>query len=141
MTKTYIFLEKDIDLIVKDFFEAYPDALKIIFLGNLGAGKTTFIKAIGRYLGVQSDMSSPSFSLVNEYPLKNGQLIRHLDLYRLKSAGEAWDIGIEDFLYDEHYTFIEWAELIEDYLPAGSIKIEFSIRAEDTARILNVQTV
>ncbi len=81
------------------------------FRGQLGAGKTTLIKAICRELGVDDSMSSPSFSLVNEYQSPRNESIYHLDLYRLKSEQEAADIGVEDYIFSNKYCFIEWPEV------------------------------
>jgi len=92
----------------------YADDVKIwLFTGDMGAGKTTLIKAICHTLGAEGDFSSPTYSLANEYPLRdrNGKIF-HLDLYRLRSIEEAIDIGIEDYLFDGSYCLIEWPQLI-----------------------------
>lgn len=91
-----------------------------LFIGEMGAGKTTLIKSISRALGGEGDFSSPTYALVNEYPLThNAGKIYHLDLYRLKSADEALDIGIEDYLLGGEYCFIEWPQLITPLLRDG----------------------
>ncbi len=102
---------------------------KIMLYGSMGAGKTTFTRAFCAHLGVKEGAKSPTFSLVNEYEYEEKgikKLIRHLDLYRLKNLEEALDIGIEDFLYDDAYCLIEWANIIEPILPEDvlSLKIE-----------------
>ncbi|MFM2267355.1 MAG: hypothetical protein RL757_796 [Bacteroidota bacterium] len=96
---------------------------KILLYGEMGAGKTTFARAFAKQLGASSEAQSPTFSLVNSYFLsKNGQhtgggdILHHLDLYRLKSLEEALDIGIEDILFDSNYCLIEWAQIIEPLL-------------------------
>jgi tRNA threonylcarbamoyladenosine biosynthesis protein TsaE len=92
-------------------------------------------------MGVKNNTSSPTFSLVNEYEYeKDGQkaLIRHLDLYRLKNAEEALDIGIEDFLYDAHYTFIEWPDVILEFLPEDIIEIQIEALDENSRRFVIV---
>jgi len=113
---------------------------KMIFIGEIGAGKTTFIKALCAQLGVEEKVTSPTFSLVNQYSYfdKEGheQLIYHLDLYRLKNREEALDIGIEDILYEDAYCFIEWPELIEDLLPDNIVKISIEIVDDSTRKIL-----
>jgi tRNA threonylcarbamoyladenosine biosynthesis protein TsaE len=92
----------------------YAGDVKIwLFTGDMGSGKTTFIKSICHTLGAQGDFSSPTYSLANEYLLSNGNgKIFHLDLYRLRSIEEALDIGIEDYLFDGSYCLIEWPQLI-----------------------------
>ncbi|HFA48916.1 MAG TPA: tRNA (adenosine(37)-N6)-threonylcarbamoyltransferase complex ATPase subunit type 1 TsaE [Bacteroidetes bacterium] len=108
--------------------------------GDLGAGKTTLVQAICRHLGITENVTSPTFSLVNEYPFqdKNGEakLLRHLDLYRLKTIEEALGIGIEDYLYDGNYCFIEWPELIEALLPTDTVNINISILNDSSRKIL-----
>ncbi len=112
---------------------------KIVLYGEMGAGKTTFVKAFCQYLGVQSLVSSPTFSLVNEYVyVEKGveKLIHHLDLYRLKDLEEALDIGIEDYLYDHDYCLIEWPQIIEPLLDADVLKISFEISDNSTRKIV-----
>ena len=99
---------------------------KVVTLtGDLGAGKTTLVKAIGKELGVEDHMSSPTFALVNTYQGKNID-IYHIDLYRIEDIEEALQIGIEEYLYGDGICFIEWPEVIESLLPEQylSIKIE-----------------
>jgi tRNA threonylcarbamoyladenosine biosynthesis protein TsaE len=87
------------------------------FLGDLGSGKTTFIKALCNELAVIDIVSSPTFSLINEYRNEAGDTIYHMDFYRINSINEALDIGIEDYLTANYYCFIEWPEKIENLLP------------------------
>ncbi len=89
----------------------------IVFNGEMGAGKTTFIKALGAELGVTDNMSSPTFSLVNEYHTTTGEVMYHFDFYRIKLESEALDIGIDEYLYSDNYCFIEWAEKIPNLIP------------------------
>ena len=88
----------------------------ILFNGEMGVGKTTLIKAMARILGVRDATSSPTFSLVNEYEAENGMLY-HFDAYRLKNEGEAYDMGIDEYLYSGDWCFIEWAEKIPSLIP------------------------
>jgi tRNA threonylcarbamoyladenosine biosynthesis protein TsaE len=83
----------------------------------MGAGKTTFIKAFSKLLGVKDTMSSPTFSLVNEYQTSQNQKIFHFDVYRIKSEDEALDMGIEEYLYSGNWCFIEWSEKIPNLIP------------------------
>jgi len=87
-----------------------------IFNGNLGAGKTTLIKELCKILNVEEETSSPTYSIVNEYSAPSGK-VYHIDLYRLKSVEETYEIGLEDYLVSENYCFIEWPELAEELLP------------------------
>ena len=89
----------------------------IIFYGEMGAGKTTLIKALAKSLGVSDATSSPTFSLVNEYQTDDEDSVYHFDVYRLKSEAEAYDMGIEEYLYSGHWCFIEWAEKIPTLIP------------------------
>jgi tRNA threonylcarbamoyladenosine biosynthesis protein TsaE len=91
-----------------------------LFIGDMGAGKTTLIKAICRKLGAEGDFSSPTYSLANEYPLTESTgRIYHLDLYRLRSVQEAMDIGIEEYLFAGDYCLVEWPQLIMPLLKEG----------------------
>jgi tRNA threonylcarbamoyladenosine biosynthesis protein TsaE len=113
---------------------------KIALYGQMGAGKTTFVKAFCRHLGVEENGASPSFSLINEYSYQEPEgglaLVHHLDLYRLKTLEEAIDIGIEEVLYDPWYCFIEWPQLAEPVLPEDTVKIQIDILGETQRRLL-----
>lgn len=93
-----------------------------LFYGEMGAGKTTFIKALCRALGVEDPVSSPTFSIINEY-IANGQSMYHFDFYRIKTENEALDMGYEDYLFSGNYCFIEWPERISNLLPQKCIEI------------------
>lgn len=107
---------EEINNIAQQVIESNPEKV-ILFNGEMGAGKTTLIKSICKYLGVENPTSSPTFSLVNEYEISNNQLIYHFDVYRLKNQNEALDMGIDEYLYSGNWCFIEWAEKIEDLIP------------------------
>ena len=98
----------------------------ILFNGDMGVGKTTFIKQLSKNLGVAEATSSPTFSLVNEYKTIDNQVIYHFDVYRLKSEIEALDMGIDDYLYSGNWCFIEWSEKIPNLIPSehSTINIE-----------------
>lgn len=95
----------------------------IALTGDLGAGKTTFIKAMGNVLGVHDAMSSPTFALVNEYKLKDGGRMLHFDFYRIASAREAAEIGVDEYFYSGDYCFIEWPEKILSLLPENYAEV------------------
>ncbi|HNQ61850.1 MAG TPA: tRNA (adenosine(37)-N6)-threonylcarbamoyltransferase complex ATPase subunit type 1 TsaE [Bacteroidia bacterium] len=99
----------------------------IAFYGAMGAGKTTFIKAICRILGVQNGMSSPTFSIVNEYHSDKFDKVYHFDFYRLKAESEAVEIGIEEYFYSGSYCLIEWPEKILNLLPEPRVKVEILV--------------
>lgn len=97
-----------------------------LFYGQMGAGKTTLINAICKYLGVVGHTASPTFSIVNEYKAKL-ETIYHFDFYRLKSQTEALDLGYEEYFYSGAYCFVEWPEKIPDLLPQNFVKVEITL--------------
>lgn len=101
-----------------------------IFEGEMAAGKTTFIKAFCEALGVSEVVSSPTFSIVNEYEAAE-TLIYHFDFYRLKNLQEAYDIGYEDYFYSNAICLVEWPTKVEELLPESYIKVEISITGEN----------
>lgn len=107
------------------------------FIGEMGSGKTTFIKAICEDLGVIDNINSPTFSIVNEYTTKNDETIFHFDLYRLENLEAALNIGIEEYLQSGNYCFIEWPEIIEDILPDNFVVVEIE-ETEDGVRMITV---
>ncbi|WEK19314.1 MAG: tRNA (adenosine(37)-N6)-threonylcarbamoyltransferase complex ATPase subunit type 1 TsaE [Candidatus Pedobacter colombiensis] len=110
-----------------------------IFEGEMGAGKTTLIKALAKELGVTKVVSSPTFSIVNEYDAQ-GKVIYHFDFYRIKNLQEAYDIGYEEYFYSGNICFIEWPEKIEPLLPQHYVKIEISVQNEND-RILSISKI
>ena len=110
----------------------------ILFYGDMGVGKTTLIKELATQLGVKDTLSSPTFSIVNEYQTRNN-LLFHFDCYRLNSEQEALDIGIEDYLNAGHYTFIEWPQQISGLLSTIKCnRIELKINANGTRTVILV---
>ncbi|WP_366183547.1 tRNA (adenosine(37)-N6)-threonylcarbamoyltransferase complex ATPase subunit type 1 TsaE [Flavobacterium ovatum] len=112
----FIFSLNEIESIAQKVLDTKPNEV-IIFHGEMGAGKTTFIKALAKKLGVTGSTSSPTFSLVNEYEAANNQLVYHFDFYRLKNEIEALDMGVDEYLYSGNWCFIEWAENIPNLIP------------------------
>jgi tRNA threonylcarbamoyladenosine biosynthesis protein TsaE len=101
----------------------------------MGAGKTTFIKALCRELGSHDNITSPTFALINEYSTDNGAVIYHFDFYRIKKLEEAYDLGYEDYIYSGNYCFIEWPEMIQSLLPPQIVEVKIS-ETESGAREL-----
>ena len=129
-------------LIIKSEADLAPAAVKLLatfpaarlfaFYGSMGAGKTTFIKAVCQELGVMDIVQSPSFSIINEYKTKAGESVFHFDFYRIRSTSEVFDIGYEDYLYSGSFCFMEWPELIESLLPEDTIKVYIAGENERT---------
>lgn len=109
--------------IARVILQGYPEARLLAFHGDLGAGKTTLIKAMGQELGVADAMSSPTFALVNEYRSGAGDPVYHFDLYRLKDAAELDAIGFSEYVDSGNYCFIEWPQLAEELLPPGTLHV------------------
>jgi tRNA threonylcarbamoyladenosine biosynthesis protein TsaE len=110
-------VESDLSRQAKELIQAYPNSKIFAFKGNLGAGKTTFIKHLCRSLGVTDALSSPSFGIINEYITKDSQKVYHIDLYRVNSAEDLREIGLEELLYSGNYCFLEWPEIAKHILP------------------------
>ena len=120
----------------KEFIAAMGDNTVFAFYGKMGAGKTTFIKAVCEELGVTDVINSPTFAIVNEYRSdENGELIYHFDLYRIKKLEEVYDMGYEDYFYSGALCFIEWPELIEELLPGNAVNVYIEEK-EDGTRIV-----
>ncbi|WP_439132202.1 tRNA (adenosine(37)-N6)-threonylcarbamoyltransferase complex ATPase subunit type 1 TsaE [Polaribacter sp.] len=107
----------------------------LLFYGEMGVGKTTLIKAICKVLKVQDTISSPTFSLVNEYQTINDEKVYHFDFYRINSEEEALDMGVEEYLYNNDWCLIEWPENIKNLLPLDAVEIHLSIVDDYTRNI------
>jgi tRNA threonylcarbamoyladenosine biosynthesis protein TsaE len=110
-----------------------------LFYGDMGAGKTTFIKALGEQLGVKDAVTSPTFSIVNEYA-GNTAKIYHFDFYRLKNQEEALDMGYEEYFYSGNYCLIEWPEKIPDLLPEHYVKVSIQLQ-EQQSRLFTFESI
>lgn len=123
--------------VAKQFVQAMNQNTVFAFYGKMGAGKTTFIKAICEELGVTDVINSPTFSIVNEYRSDTtGELIYHFDFYRIKKIEEVYDMGYEDYFDSGAVCFIEWPELIDDLLPGDAVKVSIT-EQEDGSRIVS----
>lgn len=127
---------EDVEIIAAQILEDYKDSRLFWLTGDLGAGKTTLVTAFCKELGVLDRVSSPTFSIINEYITKKDEPVYHLDLYRLKDVEEALNIGVEDYLYQNNYTFIEWPEIIEHLLPEDILRIHIQNIDNSTRKIL-----
>ena len=115
----------------REFIEKMGDRKVFAFYGKMGAGKTTFVKAICEELGVNDVITSPTFAIVNEYEAHDAS-IYHFDFYRIKKIEEVYDMGYEDYFYSGGLCFIEWPELIEDLLPEDAVKVTISVYEKTT---------
>lgn len=120
----------------KILLNKYPSKRLFAFYGEMGAGKTTFIKSICRELEVIDNISSPTFAIVNVYHTQTEDELYHFDFYRIKSLEEVYDIGYEDYFFSDHYCLMEWPEMIEQLIPEETIRVEIKVDTEDQSRIL-----
>lgn len=118
------------------FLQQNPSRTIIAFYGSMGAGKTTFIKALCRQMGVSDNVTSPTFAIVNEYH-SNGCPVYHFDFYRIKHIDEVYDMGYEEYFYSGHTCLIEWPELIEHLLPDDTLRVSI-VQQDDGARVISV---
>lgn len=109
------------------------------FYGDMGAGKTTFIKAVCEELGVHEPVTSPTFAIINEYRDKNGISIYHFDFYRIKKLEEVFDFGYEDYFYSRNLCFIEWPELVESLLPESVVRLSLRQTVNGKRILENIQ--
>jgi len=129
-------LQKTSRLLLNNF----PEERVFAFYGSMGAGKTTFIKAICHELGSCDYVTSPTFALINEYTTSNGSVIYHFDFYRIKKLEEAFDLGYEDYIYSGNYCFIEWPEMIDQLLPEGIVEVRIK-EGDNGLRLVEAQKV
>ena len=108
----------------------------LLFEGQMGAGKTTLIKAISKELGIVDVANSPTFSIVNEYRTKNNQTVYHFDLYRLEEEEEAYDMGIDEYFDSGNWCFIEWPEKTPNLIPDEHHTLVFELIDENTRKLI-----
>ena len=121
----------------RQFIAQMGDRKVFAFYGSMGAGKTTFVKAVCEELGVEDVITSPTFAIINEYHAEARDLtIYHFDFYRIKKLEEVYDMGYEDYFYSGALCFIEWPELIEDLLPEEAVKVSITEKGDGSRAIL-----
>ena len=116
----------------QEFIAQMGDNKIFAFYGSMGAGKTTFVKALCEAMGVTDTVNSPTFAIVNEYDTPSGRPIYHFDFYRIKRLAEVYDMGYEDYFYGCGFCFIEWPELVEDLLPEETVKVTIEEQPDGT---------
>lgn len=126
----------EINAVANIFVDNMDNRKVFAFYGEMGAGKTTFIKAVCAALGVTETITSPTFAIVNEYEKADGDPIFHFDFYRIKDIDEAYDFGYEDYFYSDHLCFIEWPQLVEPLLPENVVKVQIVIGDNEQRTIL-----
>lgn len=126
----------DIETVAHEFVKNIGDNNVYAFYGKMGVGKTTFIKAICKVLGVTEPITSPTFAIINEYTRGDGNPIYHFDFYRIRSINEAYDFGYEDYFYSGNLCFIEWPELVEPLLPENVIRVKIELKENEQRSIV-----
>lgn len=126
----------EVESVAKKIVSEHENIRLFCLTGDLGAGKTTLVTAFCQLLGVIDQVNSPTFSIINEYFTKKDTKVYHLDLYRLKDEDEAINIGVEDYIYTDNYTFIEWPGIIESLLPEDILRIHLQNIDNSTRKIL-----
>ena len=133
MTKDINYSIEEISRTAKIILSLNPSSKIFIFNGEMGSGKTTLIKAIMKELGYEGTVSSPTFSIINEY--LNGDKIYHFDFYRIKNTNELLDIGIDEYISSNDWCFIEWPSLIVDMLPDKHIELNIDVISSDDRKL------
>ena len=123
--------------VARKLLEEFPEERFFAFFGKMGVGKTTLIKEFCAALGVEDNVCSPTFAIVNEYVSGEGEPVYHFDFYRLKSLAEAYDLGYEEYFYSGYYCFTEWTEKVEELLPENYVRVE--IEENEGVRMLTAK--
>lgn len=125
----------DLDRAAKEFLEKKGDSTIVAFYGSMGAGKTTFITALCNVLGVEDIVTSPTFTIVNEYRDRNSDPVYHFDFYRINRLAEAIDIGLFEYFGSDGLCLIEWPEMIEELLPEETLRVRIEVEDENTRKL------
>jgi len=132
---------EDLPQTAREIIDSFPDERVFAFFGDLGAGKTTLIKALCKELGVTEDVTSPTFAIVNEYVAGGIELIYHFDFYRIKKTEEVLDIGYEEYIYSGYYCFLEWADKIQELLPESYVYINIVKTGKEPGRTVKASLI
>ena len=124
--------------VARKLLETFSEERFFAFFGKMGVGKTTLIKELCAALGVEDNVCSPTFAIVNEYDA-HGEPVYHFDFYRMKNVAEAYDIGYEEYFYSGYYCFTEWTEKVEELLPEHYVRVE--ITEHDNIRLLKANVI
>lgn len=124
--KITIHSEEELPQVAEALLAEFPSDRVFCFYGEMGAGKTTFIKVVCQQLGAMDTTSSPTFAIVNEY-LTEEESIYHFDFYRIEKLADAYEIGVEDYLYSGNYCFLEWPENVEELIQPDFVKVRISV--------------
>ena len=129
---------KELDQIASEII-SFSQFKKILFFGDMGVGKTTIINSLCKYLKVTDQISSPTFSIINEYLTNDNSKVLHFDMYRLKNKEEVFDLGFEDYIDNDYYCFVEWPEIISEFIPNNYLEIKILI--ENKNRVLLLKNI
>ena len=130
--------ENELDFISKEIIEKFKSKV-FLFYGEMGVGKTAFIKSICKHLNVIDVVSSPTFSIVNQYVNDQDEFIYHFDFYRTNNKNEIFDIGYEEYLFSDSFCFIEWPERLDNLLPNNYLEIKMKLR--DGNRVIRIKEI
>ena len=130
--------ENELDFISKEIFEKFKSKV-FLFYGEMGVGKTAFIKSICKHLNVIDVVSSPTFSIVNQYVNDQDEFMYHFDFYRTNNKNEIFDIGYEEYLFSDSFCFIEWPERLDNLLPNKYLEIKMKLR--DGNRLIRIKEI
>ena len=129
---------KELDQIASEII-SFSQFKKVLFFGDMGVGKTTIITSLCKYLNVTDQISSPTFSIINEYLTNDNSKVLHFDMYRLKNKEEVFDLGFEDYIDNDYYCFVEWPEIISEFIPNNYLEIKILI--ENKNRVLLLKNI
>jgi tRNA threonylcarbamoyladenosine biosynthesis protein TsaE len=135
MTRLIIPSPDRIDPVAESFLKAVGEIPVIAFSGELGAGKTTFIQALCRKLGVNTEVNSPTFALINEYFTGTGESVFHFDLYRIEDPEELFDLGYEEYFYSGARCFIEWPEKADHLIPEEALRVDIRVLSDGSREL------